>query len=77
MLVLAEPGYDDKASAKKGARDLEPGTYYLVAFDSPEPVTVAPPPQAVRNVAKFGKPFVERAKKAAKAAADPKPKPKK
>jgi len=57
---LVEPGYDDKQAAKKGARDLEPGVYWMVAFDSPEPVAVEPPPAAVRNVAKFGRTFVER-----------------
>ena len=60
VLVLVGDGYDDKTAAKKGARDLEPGTYYLVVFDSPEPISVAPPPAAVRNVVSFGKPFVER-----------------
>lgn len=63
-LTLREPGFPDKQAARKGARDLEPGEYYTVIFDSPTPVVVAPPPTAVRNVVKFGKPFVERAKKA-------------
>jgi len=79
VLTLVEPGYDDKQMAKKGAKELEPGTYYLIAFDSPEPVIVAPPPVATRNVAKFGKPFVERkTTKSAKADDQPaKPKPRK
>ncbi len=75
-VTLLEPGYDNKQSAIKGARDLEPGSYFLMIFDSPEPVVVAPPVVATRNVAKFGKPFVEREKRA-KPAGTAKPKPKK
>ena len=61
---LIEPGFDDKAQARKGAKSLDPGSYYLVTFDSPTPLAVEPPPIATRNVVKFGKPFIEREKKA-------------
>ena len=71
VLTLVEPGFADKASALKGGRDLDPGEYYLVTFDSPEPVSVAPPQRITRNVVKAGKPFVER-----KGNSKPKAKPK-
>lgn len=44
VLTLVEPGFDDKQSAAKGAKSLEPGTYMLVSFDSPDPLVVAPRP---------------------------------